>query len=86
METLRDAILHSPDCMIQSHLFQQSSEFNEDKSHHLAPPGLVGRMDPPERPEVNGKITPYLHELINEGSAEPRGFPYLILKSEQSGK
>ena len=75
MRTLRQAILHSPDRMIQPHLFQQSFEFDEDKSHHLAPPGSVGRMNTPEQAEVNGQITPYLHELIDEGSAESRGFP-----------
>ena len=39
-------------------------------------------MNPPEWAEVNGKITPYLHELIYEGSAKPRGFPSWILRSE----
>ena len=79
---LRDAILHSPDRITQSHLFQQTSKFNKDEAHHLTPPGLVGSMDPPERTEVNGKVTSYLHELINEGSAELRGFPYWVLRPE----
>ena len=56
--TLRDAILHSPDRMTQTHLFQRSSEFGKDKAHHLAPPGLVGGMNPPKWAEVNGKVTP----------------------------
>ena len=39
-------------------------------------------MNPPERAEVNWEITPYLHELIDEGSAELRGFPYKMIGPE----
>ena len=86
MGTLREAILYSPDRVIQPHLFQQSSKFGKEKSNHLAPSGSVERMNPPERAEVNGKITPNLHELIDEGSAKLRGFPSRILRSDQSEK
>ena len=86
MGTLRKAILHSPDRVIQPHLFQQSSKFNKDKSNHPAQPGSVRRMNPPERTEVDGKITPSLHELIDEGGAKLRGLSSRIFRSDQSGE
>ena len=86
MGTLREAILHSPDRVVQPHLFQQSSKFGKNKSNHPALPGSVGRMNPPERSEVNGKITPNLHELIDEGSAKLRGLSSRIFRPNQSGK
>ena len=82
MRALWEAILHSPNRVVQPHLFKQSSKLDKDKSDHPAPPGSVRRMNPPERAKVNGKVAPYLHELIDEGSAELRGFPYWVLRSE----
>ena len=74
LRTLWNTVLHGPDRLVQSHMFQQTSKFGEDKAHHLAPPVLVSGMNPPERAEVSGKITPYLHELINK---KAEGFPLL---------
>jgi len=79
---LWEAILHGPNRMVQTYLYQQIPEFSKNKSNHPTPPGLVGRMDLPGQTKVSRKITPHLQELVDKGGGQLRGFSFRILSPD----